>query len=133
MTSLEKKVPDEIHYLTELLSKFEVEQITQEQGIYGEGLNYHEDEPYKQGKKGNSNPTSSLVPPRVRIHGHHPEDNRMENKTSQKLILLPDTMEELFKLAEKKFGKRGSKILMADGSEVENLRVVRENDKLYIF
>lgn len=35
--------------------------------------------------------------------------------------------------AEKKFGKRGSKILMADGSQVEELDALRENDHLYIF
>lgn len=34
--------------------------------------------------------------------------------------------------AERKFGKRGSKILMADGTEVEQLNAIRENDELYI-
>jgi len=35
--------------------------------------------------------------------------------------------------AEKKFGKRGNKILMEDGSEVEELDALRENDRLFIF
>ena len=35
--------------------------------------------------------------------------------------------------AEKKFDKRGSTIVMADGSEVEELNALRENDHLYIF
>ena len=35
--------------------------------------------------------------------------------------------------AEEKFGKRGNKILMADGSQVEDLNALRENDHLYIF
>lgn len=35
--------------------------------------------------------------------------------------------------AEKKFGKRGSTVVMADGSEVEDLNALRENDELYIF
>ncbi|XP_054796802.1 potassium channel KAT3-like [Prosopis cineraria] len=133
LKGLKKRVQEEISYLAELLRDLHLEQVTQEQGMYDEGSNYHEDEPYKQGKKGNSNPRSSLVPPRVKIHGHHPKENRKENQASQALVLLPDTMEELFKLAEKKFGKRGSKILMADGSEVEKISVIRENDKLYIF
>ncbi|GFZ08426.1 potassium channel protein [Actinidia rufa] len=34
---------------------------------------------------------------------------------------------------EKKFGKRGSTILMADGSQVEELKALRENDHLFIF
>ena len=35
--------------------------------------------------------------------------------------------------AEKKFGKQGNTILMADGTQVEELSAVRENDRLYIF
>ncbi|XP_028779330.1 potassium channel KAT3 [Neltuma alba] len=132
LKGLKKRVRDEIPCLTELLSGLHVEQVTLEQDVYHEGSNYHEDKPYKQGKRGNSNPSPSL-PLRVKIHGHHPKENKMENQTPQKLILLPDTMEELFILAEKKFGKRGGKVLMADGSEVEKLSVLRENDELYIF
>jgi len=37
-----------------------------------------------------------------------------------------------FLYVENKFGKRGSKILMADGSEVDDLRALREDDELYI-
>lgn len=35
--------------------------------------------------------------------------------------------------AEKKFGKHGNKILMEDGSDVEKLDALRENDHLFIF
>lgn len=35
--------------------------------------------------------------------------------------------------AEKKFGKKGTTIVMADGSQVEELNVLRENDQLFIF
>lgn len=35
--------------------------------------------------------------------------------------------------AEKKFGKRGNTILMEDGSQVEELVALRENDNLFIF
>ena len=35
--------------------------------------------------------------------------------------------------AEKKFGKRGNAVVMADGSKVEDLCALRENDKLFIF
>lgn len=42
-----------------------------------------------------------------------------------KLVTLVD--------AEKKFGKRGNTILMANGSQVEELNALRENDHLYIF
>lgn len=35
--------------------------------------------------------------------------------------------------AEKKFGKQGNTILMEDGSLVEDLVALRENDHLFIF
>lgn len=35
--------------------------------------------------------------------------------------------------AEMRFGKRGTRILMANGSHVEELNTLRENDHLYIF
>ncbi|KAL3013753.1 hypothetical protein AAZX31_06G071600 [Glycine max] len=87
---------------------------------------------YKEGRKGNSKPLSSPVPIRVKIHGHHPNEHKVGNETTPKIILLPNSVEDLFSVAEKKFGNRGSKILMADGSEVEELSAIRENDKLYI-
>lgn len=36
-------------------------------------------------------------------------------------------------MAEKKFGKKGSTILMEDGSQVEDIGALRENDHLFIF
>lgn len=57
----------------------------------------------------------------------------MKDDMMGKLINLPESVEDLFRLAEKKFGKRGSTILMADGSEVEELSALRENDHLFIF
>ncbi|XP_047323786.1 potassium channel KAT3 [Impatiens glandulifera] len=70
---------------------------------------------------------------RVVIHGHHPNDKKTEGIIKRgKLIYLPGSIDELLNIAEKKFGKRGSRILMADGSQVEDLRVVREDDNLFI-
>ncbi|CAN1837906.1 Potassium channel KAT3 [Linum perenne] len=70
---------------------------------------------------------------RVIIHGHHPKERPIEKDTYGKLIYRPDTLEELFTLAEKKFGKRGNKVLMEDGSQVEELDALREDDHLFIF
>ncbi|KAF9662193.1 hypothetical protein SADUNF_Sadunf18G0027800 [Salix dunnii] len=75
---------------------------------------------------------SSTHPIRVIIHGHHPNE-RPAGDTMGKLIHLPDSIEDLFSVAEKKFGKKGNKILMEDGSEVEELDALRENDRLFIF
>ncbi|CAH2077177.1 unnamed protein product [Thlaspi arvense] len=74
------------------------------------------------------------VPMRVIIHGHSPnEDNNNIGDSNGRLIILPDTIQLLFDLAEKKLGKRGSTIVMADGAHVEQLDALRENDHLYIF
>ncbi|CAL5440487.1 unnamed protein product [Camellia sinensis] len=78
-------------------------------------------------------PLSRPLPLRVIIHGHHPDDKTTDGDKTGKLIHLPDSVEDLLSLAEKKFGKKGSTILMADGSQVEELSAVRENDRLFIF
>ncbi|KAJ0091654.1 hypothetical protein Patl1_12851 [Pistacia atlantica] len=80
-----------------------------------------------------SSPIASITPIRVIIHGHNPNKSTTEGDTSGKLIHLPDSIEDLYTLAEKKFGRRGSTILMDDGSQVEQLNALRENDHLYIF
>ncbi|XP_026456270.1 potassium channel KAT3-like [Papaver somniferum] len=78
------------------------------------------------------NPTTSRTLMRLVIHGHHPDElNTTESNKPGKLIHLPGSMEELFQLAEKKFSKARSKIRMSDGSEVEELNVLRENDHLF--
>ncbi|KAL5729315.1 hypothetical protein ACHQM5_002286 [Ranunculus cassubicifolius] len=77
--------------------------------------------------------TFSDVPMRLVIYGYHPDEaHKMEGATMGKLIHLPGSMEELLALGEKKFGKRGSKVFIEDGSEVEELKTLRDNDKIYI-
>ncbi|KAI4341851.1 hypothetical protein MLD38_026525 [Melastoma candidum] len=71
--------------------------------------------------------------PRIIIHGHHPGEASTGGSARGKLIHLPDTTEGLFRMSAGKFGKRGSKIVTADGSEVEELDALREGDHLYIF
>ncbi|KAI3855035.1 hypothetical protein MKX03_018429 [Papaver bracteatum] len=69
---------------------------------------------------------------RLVIHGHHPnKTDTAQSSKPGKLIHLPETMEDLLQLAEEKFGKIGSQIIMNDGSEVEELSVLRENDHLF--
>ncbi|KAL5074245.1 hypothetical protein RYX36_013229 [Vicia faba] len=118
-------VLEEVPFVTEFLSDLHEEEQTQNEGTQDEVSEYHE------GETENSSPLSSLVPIRVKIHGHHP-NGKNEIGTTPKLIILPDSVEDLFRVAENKFGKRGSKILMTDGSEVEDLSALRENDELYI-
>ncbi|MED6180044.1 hypothetical protein PIB30_006532 [Stylosanthes scabra] len=116
-------VLEELPYLADLLGDLYLEHITQN----GDS---HDDGP---GRTRNSNPQLSSAPTRVIIHGHHLNEKEMGKGEMKKLILLPSSIEDLLRIAEKKFGKRGSKILMADGSEVEEINVLRDHDELYIF
>ncbi|RYR44451.1 hypothetical protein Ahy_A08g040776 [Arachis hypogaea] len=126
-------VLEEIPYLSELLGDLYLEHITQNGDSHDEVSRYHDDGPCKEGRTINSNPWSSPASTRIIIHGHHPNEKKMGKGDTKKLILLPSSIEELFRVAEKKFSKRASKILMADGSEVEEINVLRDHDELYIF
>ncbi|MCD7450199.1 hypothetical protein HAX54_004346 [Datura stramonium] len=79
-------------------------------------------------------PGMSKTPPtRVIIHGYHPDHKPKGGGNAGKLIHLPDSVENLLSIAESKFGRRGTTIVMADGSQVEDLDALREDDHLYIF
>ncbi|KAJ1420166.1 RmlC-like jelly roll fold [Sesbania bispinosa] len=97
---LNGEVLEEIPCVTELLGDLHDEHLTQNEGTHDNVSSYHEDDPYEEGRAENSNPVSSLVPVRVKIYGHHPNENKMGNGTTPKLILLPNSVEDLFKVAE---------------------------------
>ncbi|XP_022864162.1 potassium channel KAT3-like [Olea europaea var. sylvestris] len=128
LRGLKKEELEEIPFVEEYLadSNFEAIQTIHEPQNYG-GLN----------QESNSIPTfyasSSTIPARVVLHGHHPDDKQEEEENGGKLAHLPDSMEDLLTLAERKLGKRGTTVLIADGSLVEDLSVLRDNDHLYIF
>ncbi|KAL2346822.1 hypothetical protein Fmac_000822 [Flemingia macrophylla] len=130
LNGLKDKVPEEMSCITELRGD-QHEHPTQNEGTHDE-VSRHQENSYKEGRTRNFNPLSSSDSIRVKIHGHHPNENKAGNGTTQKLIFLPNSAEDLLRIAENKFGKRRSKILMADGSEVEELIAIRENDELYI-
>ncbi|PSS01175.1 Potassium channel like [Actinidia chinensis var. chinensis] len=132
LKDLKKDMLDEIPFLTDLLDEFNPEHIESIEGPQ------HHEEPNTTGEVNTEGtPTSAPLPYtfplRVIIHGHHPDDKTTDDVHKGKLIHLPDSIEDLLSLAEKKFGKRGSTILMADGSQVEELKALRENDHLFIF
>ncbi|XP_038898228.1 potassium channel KAT3 isoform X2 [Benincasa hispida] len=126
LKGLKKEEQDEIPYFSELLEDLNSEctepNETQNQRV----PNYHGDGKTEEA----SRPLPSTVRIRVTIHEHHPDESTKEGSKGR-LVLLPESVEELFGLAEKRFGKRGSSILMADGSKVEDLNVLREGDHLF--
>ncbi|KAM0973815.1 potassium channel KAT3-like [Malus sylvestris] len=121
LKDLKQEVREEIPFLTELLDDLNIEHIQP-----NEPVNYQGEANMEETSE---TFTPGPIPMRVIIHGHHPD----EGDTNGKLIHLPKSMEELLKLAEKKFGKRGSTVVMADGSQVEELNALRDNDRLFIF
>ncbi|XP_024985614.1 potassium channel KAT3 [Cynara cardunculus var. scolymus] len=130
LRDLKKEVQEELPFLTDLLLDLNIEQTTPvDESQNHEASNYGRED-------GEGTPTSVLsnaIPVRVVIHGHHPHEETTDGKRTGKLVHLPDSIEDLFNLAEKKFGKRGTTILMADASQVEDLNALRENDHLFIF
>ncbi|KAG4112918.1 hypothetical protein ERO13_D13G192300v2 [Gossypium hirsutum] len=129
LQGLKEDVLQEIPFLTELLAdqtQKPTEQNEEQQNR--ETLDSQDANP--EGRTGTSSlPGESTI--RVIIHGHHPSQGTSSDRLG-KLVYLPDSLQDLFNLAEKKFGKRGSTILMADGSKVEELNVLRENDHLFV-
>ncbi|OAY84798.1 Potassium channel KAT3 [Ananas comosus] len=73
------------------------------------------------------------LPTRVIIHAHRlSESRKTEGHSLGRLTYLPDSIEELMKLAEQSSGQAVEKILTADGAEVEDLLTLRDNDHLFI-
>ncbi|CAN4076483.1 unnamed protein product [Withania somnifera] len=81
----------------------------------------------------NTSDLSKTPPTRVIIHGYHPDHKPKSVGNAGRLIHLPDSVENLLNIAEGKFGSRGTTIVIADGSQVEDLAALREGDHLYIF
>ncbi|XP_016744733.1 potassium channel KAT3-like [Gossypium hirsutum] len=131
LKGLEKDMLQELPFLTELLADQNVQPTAQnEEKQNRETMDSTYGNP--TGTSNTSDPSLSAGTIRVIIYGYHPSKKTMSGDRFGKLIYLPNSIADLFNLAEKKLGKRGSTILMADGSEVEDLSSLRENDHLFI-
>ncbi|KAF0918089.1 hypothetical protein E2562_022679 [Oryza meyeriana var. granulata] len=74
----------------------------------------------------------SNEPKRVVIHDHLPNGTGTAlNSSSGKLVLLPDSLQELMQLSGKKFGKAARGIVMVEGAVVEDIEVLRDGDHLF--
>ncbi|KAK8649957.1 hypothetical protein V6N13_139610 [Hibiscus sabdariffa] len=127
LRGLKEDILQEIPFLTGLLAEQNQQAIEQKE----EQQNRETLDSTDAKSEGRTDTSSGASTIRVIIHGHHPTEGTPNDRLG-KLVYLPDSLEDLFRLAEKKFGKRGSTILMADGSEVEELNALRENDHLFI-
>ncbi|RWV82702.1 hypothetical protein GW17_00055774 [Ensete ventricosum] len=53
-------------------------------------------------------------------------------EATDKLVLLPDSLRELLDIGSKKFGFSASKVLTADGAEVDDVKLIRDGDRLVL-
>ncbi|KAK1550682.1 hypothetical protein Q3G72_023037 [Acer saccharum] len=102
LKSLKHDMLEELPFLTELLSGMNI-QLTalNEEPQNPEASNSQQDADVTgvPGVPEPSSPSLSIMPIRVIIHGHQPDTNTMEGDTVGKLIHLPASIEDLFKLA----------------------------------
>ncbi|KAG9128610.1 hypothetical protein Leryth_017090 [Lithospermum erythrorhizon] len=123
LQGLKREQQDEMPLVAEMLD----DEVQQSADV--EGNNYEATE--QERTTSTIKRMSQTSPTRVIIHCQHP-DNIQKNDGGQ-LIHLPDSIEDLLNLAERRFRLRGCTITMADGSQVEDTSSLRENDHLYIF
>ncbi|XP_056158482.1 potassium channel KAT1-like isoform X2 [Syzygium oleosum] len=70
---------------------------------------------------------------RVTIHMQVPKYGSSSLRQPAKLIVLPDSMEDLLKVAGEKFGcdHRSAKLVNAENAEIDDIEVIRDHDHLY--
>ncbi|KAM1004561.1 hypothetical protein ACFX2I_004714 [Malus domestica] len=69
---------------------------------------------------------------RVTIHMHFQNGSALERQLA-KLIILPDSMEELLRVAGEKFGGyKPTKVVNEENAEIDDISVVRDGDHLYL-
>ncbi|KAL1567469.1 potassium channel KAT1-like isoform X3 [Salvia divinorum] len=69
---------------------------------------------------------------RVTIHMHFNED-RIARNHHGKLIILPNSLQELLQIAGEKFGDKNlERVVNAENAQVEDLSVVRDGDHLFL-
>ncbi|PHT94286.1 Potassium channel AKT1 [Capsicum annuum] len=116
-----------------LVSEFLDDLINEEASLDEDGAKGHAGQVHQENDVATTTDLSKKPPTRVIIHGYHPNHKPKSGGNGGKLIHLPDSVENLLTIAESKFGRKGTTIVMANGSQVEDLAALREGDHLYIF
>ncbi|PIN04682.1 K+-channel ERG [Handroanthus impetiginosus] len=74
--------------------------------------------------------TTSVEPPKKRVTIHMIKHSE---KQLAKLIILPDSLEELLRIAGEKFGDDSlARVVNADNAEIDDLSVIRDGDHLFL-
>ncbi|KAJ8512635.1 hypothetical protein OPV22_003069 [Ensete ventricosum] len=133
LKELSRDLIEEVAFVPELLRQMNEEGISEElQGLEASMSNDQETAAQEPPTAAYSSASCNLDK-RVTIHGHHPDEtSKIGRQVAGKLIFLPDSMEELLKVAEKTFGVEARRVLAADGAEIEEICTIRDNDHLFI-
>ncbi|XP_057853191.2 potassium channel AKT1 isoform X2 [Cryptomeria japonica] len=75
--------------------------------------------------------TNSSHPTRITIHRDQPICWKTSHQ-SGKLILLPDSIQELLRIGGQKFGFTPVKVLNEEGAEIDDIDVIRDGDRLFL-
>ncbi|KAG2684779.1 hypothetical protein I3760_10G091200 [Carya illinoinensis] len=69
---------------------------------------------------------------RINIHMRLQHDGTLERQLG-KLIILPDSIEDLLKIAGEKFGvHKPAKVINAENAEIDDINVIRDGDHLFL-
>ncbi|CAK9327570.1 unnamed protein product [Citrullus colocynthis] len=79
------------------------------------------------------NNVSRQIKKRVTVYMQHPQDRSKVKSQYGKLMLLPNSIEELCKIAGEKFGgQMPTKVMSADNAEIDDINVIRDGDHLFL-
>ncbi|XP_031738659.1 potassium channel KAT3 isoform X2 [Cucumis sativus] len=99
LKGLKKEEQNEIPYFSDLLEDLNFERTEPNETQNQRASNYHGDEKI-EGIPEASKPQPPTVRIRVIIHEHHPDESTKDGNSNGKLVLLPQSIEELFGLAD---------------------------------
>ncbi|CAO1945175.1 unnamed protein product [Urochloa humidicola] len=140
LRSLKGHVAADAPFVREILSDAGLDQLQNGSIFQKQGARIVRDQDAKLGSQQHEEnaPGNMLLrrenKPRVVIHDHFPGDGTEKSRyrAAGKLICLPDSLQELMKVAKAKFGKAVMKVLTVDGAEVDDIAVLRDGDHLVL-
>ncbi|KAK6154856.1 hypothetical protein DH2020_009104 [Rehmannia glutinosa] len=101
------------------------------ESVYGLMLNHENEKKNLHSSSSSSKAIKSAK--RVTIHANFQKEKVFQKQLAAKLIILPDTLEELLRIAGEKFGDDGvRKVVNAENAEIDDLSVIRDGEHLFL-
>ncbi|KAG0600693.1 hypothetical protein M758_11G053600 [Ceratodon purpureus] len=78
-------------------------------------------------------PEFSAAPKRVTIHPHHPHSKEAFSCVVGKLVMLPQSIDELLQIANTKFQDlHATRVMNREAAEIDDVSVIRDNEHLFV-